>query len=128
MSDDTRKPPRPSHPTSMPPQIPAELDSSWDDDTMPRLELDDPMSERAFDRVTAIPELPAELYAQQVMSSQPMDSAPPGIERELPRIASEPPVVSVRPLDPMDMQQAPRAARTVSLSDMSAASPSAVSP
>ncbi len=114
MSDDTRKPARPSHPRSMPPQIPAELDSSWDDDTMPRLELDDPMSESAFDRVTAIPELPSELFAKQVMSEQPK-SAPP---EHVPRLASEPPVVEVRPLDPMGMQQAPRAGRAVSLADV----------
>jgi hypothetical protein len=128
MSDDTRKPPRPSHPTSMPPQIPAELDSSWDDDTMPRLELDDPMSESAFDRVTAIPELPPEVYAKEVMSKQPLDSAPPGLERSLPRIASEPPVVAVRPLDPMGMQQAPRAARAVSRADVPASPQSLSSP
>lgn len=75
MSDDSRKPPRPSHPTSMPPEVPAELDSSWDDDTMPRLELDDPMSESAFDRVTQIPELPPELYAK--LSEQGKDTGPP---------------------------------------------------
>src|SRR4051812_23239082 len=128
MSDDTRKPPHQSHPRSMPPEVPAELDSSWDDDTMPRLELDDPMSESAFDRVTAIPELPPELYAKQLMSNQPLDSAPPGVERELPRIASEPPVVSVRPLDPMGMQQPPRAGRTSSLSEVSASQHSASNP
>jgi hypothetical protein len=59
----------------MPPEVPAELDSSWDDDTMPRLELDDPMSESAFDRVTQIPELPPELYAK--LSEQGKDTAPP---------------------------------------------------
>jgi hypothetical protein len=77
MSDDPRKPARPSHPTSMPPEVPLELDSSWDDDTMPRIELDDPMSESAFDRVTQVPELPAELYAKQLMSQQANESAPP---------------------------------------------------
>lgn len=131
MSDDTRKPPRRSHPHSMPPEVPVELDSSWDDDTMPRLELDDPMSESAFDRVTAIPEMPPEMLAQQMMSEQPK-SAPP--ERsgqpsgEMPRLASEPPVVAVRPLDPMAMQQAPRAARSVSLADVPTAPHSAASP
>jgi hypothetical protein len=75
MSDDTRKPPRPSHPTSIPPEVPAELDSSWDDDTMPRLELDDPMSESAFDRVTAIPELPPALYAK--LSEQTKETVAP---------------------------------------------------
>ena len=76
MSDDTRKPPSRSHPQSMPPEVPVELDSSWDDDTMPRLELDDPMSESAFDRVTAIPDMPSEIFAKQVMSEQP-ESTPP---------------------------------------------------
>jgi len=125
MSDDTRKPPRRSHPQSMPPEVPVELDSSWDDDTMPRLELDDPMSESAFDRVTAIPEMPAEMFAQQVMSEQPK-SAPPG--EQLPRLASEPPVVAVQPLDPMAMQHAPRAGRAVSLAEVPAAPHSAASP
>src|SRR5258708_4953108 len=107
MAEDSRKPPRPSHPASMPPEVPIELDSSWDDDTMPRIEIDDPMSESAFDRVTAIPELPPEQYAKQVMSQQPNESAPPAEQHEqLPRIASEPPVLSVRPLDPMGMQHA----------------------
>jgi hypothetical protein len=121
MSDDTRKRPRPSHPTSMPPEVPPDLDSSWDDDAMPRLELDDPMSESAFDRVTAIPELPSELFAKQVMSEQPKSAPPDRVGQpsgELPRIASEPPVVEVRPLDPMGLQQAPRAGRAVSLADV----------
>ena len=102
MSDDTRKPPRPSHPQSMPPEVPVELDSSWDDDTLPRLELDDPMSESAFDRITAIPELPAEMFAQQVMSEQ-AESAPP-------------------------MPQPPRAARTASLADTPASPHTSASP
>jgi hypothetical protein len=119
MSDDSRKPPRPSHPTSMPPEVPIELDSSWDDDTMPRLELDDPMSESAFDRVTQVPELPPELYAKQVMSEQANESAPPAgavapveSREHLPRMGSEPPVVSVRPLDPMDLEHAAPASST----------------
>jgi hypothetical protein len=108
----------------MPPEVPVELDSSWDDDTMPRFELDDPMSESAFDRVTAIPEMPSELFAKQVMSEQPK-SAPP---EQAPRLASEPPVVAVRPLDPMALQQAPRAARSVSLADVPTPPHSAASP
>src|SRR4051812_43911667 len=102
MAEDPPKAPRPSHPTSMPPEVPLELDSSWDDDTLPRFELDDPMSESAFDRVTAIPELPSEVFAKQLMSGQQPDPAPPTEttnprpdSRELPRLASEPPVVSV---------------------------------
>jgi hypothetical protein len=84
---------------------------------MPQLELDDPMSESAFDRVTAIPDMPPEMFAQHMMSEQPK-SAPP---EHFPRLASEPPVVDVRPLDPMAMQQAPRAARAASLTDVSPA-------
>jgi hypothetical protein len=67
MSQDTRKPPPPSYPAPAHSQAALDLDSGWDDDTIPGLELDDPMSESAFDRVTAIPELPSELYAKQVM-------------------------------------------------------------
>ncbi len=53
---------KPSAPSSHPPpSVP--VDVSWDDDTVPRLDFDDP----AFDRVTAIPELPAELFAKQLM-------------------------------------------------------------
>jgi hypothetical protein len=127
MSDDTRKPPRRSHPHSMPPEVPVELDSSWDDDTMPRLELDDPMSESAFDRVTAVPEMPAEMFAQQMMSEQ-AESAPPEPREQLPRLASEPPVVAVQPLDPMAMQHAPRAGRAVSLGEVPAVPHSAAGP
>ncbi|HWA76359.1 MAG TPA: hypothetical protein VG937_28665 [Polyangiaceae bacterium] len=46
------------------------MDVTWDDDTVPRLDFDDP----GFDRVTAIPELPSELLAKQMM----MDSHHPG--------------------------------------------------
>lgn len=124
MADQPRKPPRDSRPTSLPPEVPVDLDSSWDDDTVPRFELDDPMSESAFDRVTAIPELPAEAFAKQVMSGEPGDTAPPAAppprreSRELPELATEPPVVAVRPLDPMAMQEAPRAARLASHADL----------
>jgi hypothetical protein len=132
MSDDTRKPPRPSHPTSMPPEVQLDLDSSWDDDTVPGLELDDPMSESAFDRVTAIPELPSELFAKQVMSQEGAESIPAAPSRpdsrEVPRLASEPPVVSVRPLDPMGLREPPRAGRAFSLDDIPAASHATASP
>jgi hypothetical protein len=94
MSGDSRKPPRPSHPTSMPPQIPAELDASWDDDTAPSLSLDDPMSESAFDRVTAVPELSPEQHAKQLMAQLPKDSGPPVRE---PEARSGPTSVTARP-------------------------------
>src|SRR5262245_21793790 len=48
------------------------LDVTWDDDTVPRLEFEDP----GFDRVTAIPELPPELYAKM------MEAAHEAIARE----------------------------------------------
>jgi hypothetical protein len=92
----------------MPPQVPPELDSSWDDDTMPRLELDDPMSESAFDRVTQVPELPAEQYAKQLMSQQQEDGPADAFE-QLPRLSSEPPFVSVPPSDATDSTPTPRA-------------------
>ena len=54
-------------PSSAPPESTAQVDASWDDETVPGLDLDDPLNE--FDRVTAIPELPPELYAQRVMEA-----------------------------------------------------------
>jgi hypothetical protein len=54
------------HPSSAPPEA-AQVDASWDDETVPGLVLDDPLNE--FDRVTAIPELPSDLYVQRVMES-----------------------------------------------------------
>lgn len=125
MSDDPRQPKSPPRPTSFPTEI-SQADTSWDDDTAPGLEFDEPMSESAFDRVTAIPELPAELLAQQLMSEQ-LDSAlgpagPASAQERLPRLDSEPPVVSVRPLDPMALQQAPRTIRAASQAEVAATS------
>lgn len=48
-------------------------DVNWDDDTVPRFDLD----EQAFDRVTAIPELPSELLAKQLMEAAHSDEPPP---------------------------------------------------
>src|SRR5882724_975508 len=67
-------------PTSAPPESTTQVDATWDDETVPGLDLDDPLNE--FDRVTAIPELPPELYAQRVMESVedsrvPAPTAPP---------------------------------------------------
>ncbi|MEO6601992.1 MAG: hypothetical protein ABIQ16_19085 [Polyangiaceae bacterium] len=53
-------------PSSAPPE-PAQIDASWDDETVPGLDLDDPLNE--FDRVTAIPELPSDLYVKRVMAT-----------------------------------------------------------
>ncbi|MES1175021.1 MAG: hypothetical protein ABUL62_11920 [Myxococcales bacterium] len=53
-------------PSSAPPEA-AAIDASWDDETVPGLDLDDPLNE--FDRVTAIPELPSDLYVKRVMAT-----------------------------------------------------------
>jgi len=81
MSDDRR--PSKSVPTSVPPEV-SGLDASWDDQTVPGLDLDDPLNE--FDRVTAIPDVPPELYAKHLMASVE-DSRPP-------QVATTPPVRS----------------------------------
>jgi hypothetical protein len=52
--------------SSVPPE-PAQIAANWDDETVPGLDLDDPLNE--FDRVTAIPELPSDLYVKQVMET-----------------------------------------------------------
>jgi hypothetical protein len=62
-------PPPPSRPAT---DGPVE-DVNWDDDTVPRFDLD----EQAFDRVTAIPELPSELLAKQLMEAAHSDEPPP---------------------------------------------------
>lgn len=102
--------PRKKAPSSRPPPVPSDvpepLESSWDDDTTPRFELDDPMSESAFDRVTAIPELPSELLAKQLMSEEPEPASSP--EHATPP-GSEPPRVSVRALAPLEASPPPSA-------------------
>ena len=94
MKNDRRRPK--SAPLSAPPEV-SGIDESWDDDTVPGLDLDDPLNE--FDRVTAIPDLPSELYAQRVMASVE--------ESRLPELPSEPPVLSVRPLETFTLDTAP---------------------
>jgi hypothetical protein len=53
-------------PSSAPPEA-TPIDANWDDETVPGLDLGDPLNE--FDRVTAIPDLPSDLYVQRVMES-----------------------------------------------------------
>ena len=55
-----------SRPSSAPPE-PAPLEATWDDETVPGLNLDDPLNE--FDRVTAVPELPSHLYVKRAMAT-----------------------------------------------------------
>jgi len=81
----------PLRPSSAPPESAAQIDASWDDETVPGLDLDDPLNE--FDRVTAIPELPSELYAQHMMQAAE-DSripAPPPPPPPVPTVAAPPP-------------------------------------
>lgn len=54
-------------PSSVPPESAAQIDASWDDETVPGLDLDDPLNE--FDRVTAIPDMPSHMYVKEAMSS-----------------------------------------------------------
>lgn len=55
-----KRPPLHSHaPVSEP------MDAPWDEDTVPRLDYED----AGFDRVTAIPELPPEVFAKQLMDA-----------------------------------------------------------
>ena len=62
-----------SSPSSAPPIAP-ELEANWDDETAPGLDLDDPLNE--FDRVTAIPELPTDLYVKRAMATAEDSRAP----------------------------------------------------
>ncbi|MGC4088825.1 MAG: hypothetical protein QM756_13175 [Polyangiaceae bacterium] len=68
---DGKRPPPAPPPPSQPAPAPPDEDVNWDDDTVPRLDFDDP----AFDRVTAIPELPSEFLARQ-MEAQHGDEPP----------------------------------------------------
>ncbi|MEO7033709.1 MAG: hypothetical protein ABI548_07505 [Polyangiaceae bacterium] len=88
-------------PSSIPPESAAQIDASWDDETVPGLDLDDPLNE--FDRVTAVPELPPELYAQHMMQSAEDSrvpapgSAPPAAPPPPPPTAAAPPAGRVIP-------------------------------
>jgi hypothetical protein len=75
-------------PTSAPPESAAQIDASWDDETVPGLDLDDPLNE--FDRVTAIPEMPSDLYVQRVMESAQDSRAPMPGSPTMPVRAAEP--------------------------------------
>jgi hypothetical protein len=55
-----------SRPSSAPPG-PTPIEANWDDETVPGLDLDDPLNE--FDRVTAVPDLPSEQYVKSVMET-----------------------------------------------------------
>ena len=75
-------------PSSAPP-APTPLEANWDDETLPGLDLDDPLNE--FDRVTVIPELPSEQYVKSVMASAE-DSRMPAPETQPPQPPAASPV------------------------------------
>ena len=74
----------PLRPSSAPPSEPGQIEATWDDETVPGLDLDDPLNE--FDRVTAIPELPSDLYVKRVMETAQDSRVPtPGTAPPEPR-------------------------------------------
>jgi len=76
-----------SRPRGAPPR-PAPIEASWDDETVPGLDLDDPMNE--FDRVTAIPDVPSEQYVKAAMETAE-DSRVPAPGTPPPRPPRPPP-------------------------------------
>ncbi|MEP7052903.1 MAG: hypothetical protein ABJB12_21235 [Pseudomonadota bacterium] len=102
----------PLRPSSIPPESAAQIDATWDDETVPGLDLDDPLNE--FDRVTAIPELPSELYAQRVMQSaedsrvpSPGSAPPPPRPPSAPTIAAPPPSRAFAPEEYFNLDSTP---------------------
>lgn len=88
---------RPNSPPSSVPPAPASLEPTWDDETVPGLDLDDPLNE--FDRVTAIPDLPSEQYVKSVMATAE-DSRVPAPGTPPPRPPAAPPSAPVHVLSP----------------------------
>ncbi|MEI9940429.1 MAG: hypothetical protein WDO69_24710 [Pseudomonadota bacterium] len=84
-----------SRPSSAPPgPVPS---ANWDDETVPGLDLDDPLNE--FDRVTAIPELPSEQYVKSVMATAEDSPVPaPGTAPLRPPPPSAAASPTIRPL------------------------------
>ncbi len=94
-------------PSSVPPESAAQIDASWDDETVPGLDLDDPLNE--FDRVTAIPELPPELYAQHMMQSAEDSRVPaPGTAPPAP---TAPPARAIAPEEYFSFDSGPPPAK-----------------
>jgi hypothetical protein len=89
-----------SQPQTRPPEIEP---VDWDDDTVPGL-----LDEHAFDRVTAIPELPSELFAKKMMEAAPQSVDPDPIsgmyECALPSPPPAPP--SPKSPAPFELEQA----------------------
>jgi hypothetical protein len=92
-------------PSSAPPEA-TPLDASWDDETVPGLDLDDPLNE--FDRVTAIPELPSDLYVKRVMATAEDSRGPlPGTTPPEP---PSPPPLTLAPDEYFSLDSGPPAA------------------
>lgn len=110
--------------SSAPPES-TQLETNWDDETVPGLDLDDPLNE--FDRVTAIPELPSDQYVKQLMQTADESQEP---ERKS-RRSSEPALVSLLPheyfsLDsPLPPTEPGRAPNDLSFQNAPTARPSA---
>ncbi len=72
---------RSSVPDSMPPEL-DDIDSSWDDDLpldeSAEIPIADPASELDIDRVTAVPVIPTEQYAAQLMAEVEATAPAPG--------------------------------------------------
>ena len=80
-----------------PPGAP-EAEPDWDEETVPGLDLDDPLNE--FDRVTVIPDLPSEQYVKSVMASAEDSRVPaPG---SAPPPPPPPPLSPIKTLAPED--------------------------
>src|SRR3954462_15006214 len=84
-----------SPPSSAPPG-PGPI-ANWDDETVPGLDLDDPLNE--FDRLTAIPDLPSEQYVKSVMATAE-DSRVPAPGTPPPRAPAAPPSAPIHVLSP----------------------------
>ncbi|HEX9621546.1 MAG TPA: hypothetical protein VF989_15485 [Polyangiaceae bacterium] len=107
-------------PSSLPPEV-EDIDASWDEDRSSALELDLELApEDAFERITAVPGIPPEVFARRVMEKAEDDAAarPPS---DLPPVLGGAP--SARPApDPkvaLDFESVPKTA--LELADASVA-------
>lgn len=96
----------PLRPSTAPPEPPPQLEANWDDETVPGLNLDDPLNE--FDRVTAVPELPSHLYVKRVMATADDSHAPTPPESSPPEAAAAGPI-TLAPEEYFSLDSAPPA-------------------
>jgi hypothetical protein len=94
-----------SRPRGTPPR-PAPFDSNWDDETVPGLDLDDPLNE--FDRVTAVPDVPSEQYVKSVMATAEDSRVPaPGTPPPSPPPPPVPAPIALAPEDYFTLDSEP---------------------